>query len=199
PTRIYYFCLAVVIVTLLGLTGIRRSRTGRVLLAMRENERGAQAYGVSVVRAKLTAFGISGFVSAVAGALFIHHQQAFDDGAFGPGLSITLFTAAVIGGLGSLTGGVLGAIFMEGSFFLLPADWRLFSSAIGVLFVLLVIPGGLASVLFRVRDEGLRWAARRRDLLVPSLLADRRVEEDEPPEPEEVEEELVELVSEGYQ
>ena len=70
---------------LLGLTGIRHSRTGRVLLAMRENERGAQAYGVSVVRAKLTAFGISGFVSAVGGALFIHHQQAFDDGAFGPG------------------------------------------------------------------------------------------------------------------
>ena len=60
PTRIYYFSLAVVVLMLLGLPGIRHSRTGRVLLAMRENERGAQAYGVSVVRAKLTAFGISG-------------------------------------------------------------------------------------------------------------------------------------------
>ena len=51
-------------------------------------------------------------------------------------------------------------------------------------------------MLFRVRDEFLRWVARRRDLIVPSLLADRRVEEDEPAEPAEVEEELVELVSE---
>ena len=37
-----------------------------------------------------------------------------------------MFTAAVIGGLGSLTGGVIGAIYIEGSFFLLPADWRFF-------------------------------------------------------------------------
>ena len=196
PTRIYYFSLAVVVLMLLALRGVRFSRTGRVMLAMRENERGAQSYGVSVTRAKLTAFGISGFVSAVAGGLFIHHQQAFDDGAFGPGLSIILFTSAVIGGLGSLTGGILGAIYTEGSFFLLPADWRFFSSAVGVLFVLLVLPGGLGSVLFRVRDEYLRWVARRRGLVVPSLLADRRVEEvDEPPE---VEEELVELVTEEY-
>jgi branched-chain amino acid transport system permease protein len=196
PTRIYYFCLAVLVVVLAGLRGIRYSRTGRVLLAMRENERGAQSFGVSVTRAKLTAFGISGFVAAVAGALFIHHQQAFDDGAFGPGLSIVLFTSAVIGGLGSLTGGILGAIYTEGSFFLLPADWRFFSSALGVLFVLLVLPGGLGSVLFRVRDEFLRWVARRRNLTVPSLLADRRLDDDEAPP--EIEVELVELVSEEY-
>jgi branched-chain amino acid transport system permease protein len=189
PTRIYYFCLAVLVLVLVGLRGVRHSRTGRVLVALRENERGAQSYGVSVVRAKLTAFGISGFVSAVAGCLFIHHQQGFDEGAFGPGLSVVMFTAAVIGGLGSLTGGILGAIYTEGSFFLLPADWRLFSSAIGVLFVLLVMPGGLGSVLFRVRDEWLRWVARRRGLLVPSLVADRRIA-DEPA----VHEEVVELV-----
>ena len=67
-----------------------------------------------------------------------------------------------------------------------------------MLFVLLVIPGGIGSVLFRVRDEFLRWVARRRGLIVPSLLADRRVEEDEPAEPADVDEELVELVSEEY-
>jgi len=185
------------VLMLLGLRGIRYSRTGRVLLAMRENERGAQSYGVSVTRAKLTAFAISGFVSAVAGAVFIHHQQAFDEGAMGPGLSITMFTAAVIGGLGSLTGGVIGAIYIEGSFFLLPSDWRFFSSALGVLFVLLVLPGGIGSVLFRIRDEYLRWVARRRGLIVPSLLADRRVDEEEI-EPPEIEAELVELVTEEF-
>ena len=166
---------------------------------MRENERGAQAYGVSVVRAKLTAFGISGFVSAVAGALFIHHQQAFDDGAFGPGLSIILFTAAVIGGLGSLTGGVLGAIYSEGSFFLLPADWRLFSSALGVLFVLLVIPGGLGvGALPRARRVPAMGRAAPRPHR--ALAARRPAGGGGAPSgpPEDVEEELVELVSEEF-
>ena len=51
-------------------------------------------------------------------------------------------------------------------------------------------------MLFRVRDEYLRWVARRRGLIVPSLLADRRVEEEI--EPPVVDEELVELVSEEY-
>jgi branched-chain amino acid transport system permease protein len=188
PTRIYYLALAVLVLVLLALRGIRESRTGRVLLALRENERAVQSYGISVVRAKLTAFGISGFVSAVAGALFIHHQQAFDQGPYSPALSIIMFTAAVIGGLGSLTGGIIGAIYVEGGFFLLPADWRYLSSSIGVMFVLLVVPGGLGSILYRVRDEGLRWIANRRHLLVPSLVADRR--EEQPPVPDEV----VELV-----
>ena len=184
PTRIYYFALAVLVLVLVGLRGIRRSRTGRVLLALRENERAAEAFGVSATRAKLTAFAISGFVAAVAGAVFVHHQQAFDDGSYHPALSIIIFTAAVIGGLGTLTGGVLGAVYVEGGFFLLPADWRFFSSAVGVLFVLLVIPGGLGSVLFRLRDTWLRWVADRRGILVPSMVADRRVEPPPVPEPE---------------
>ena len=197
PTRIYYFCLAVLVLMMLGLYGVRHSRTGRVLLAMRENERGAQSFGVSVYRAKLTAFGISGFVSAVGGALFIHHQQAFDDGAFFPGLSIILFTAAVIGGLGSLTGGIIGADLQRR----------------------LVLPAarGLASVQLRprralraprdARRPGLRPVPDPRrvpamgrappGLIVPSLLADRRVD-DEEIEPPVIEEELVELVSEEF-
>ena len=56
--------------------GLRRSRTGRVLIGVRENERAAQAYGVNVTSAKLTAFAVSGFLAAFAGALFVHHQQA---------------------------------------------------------------------------------------------------------------------------
>ena len=191
PTRIYYFALAVLLLVLAGLHGVRHSRTGRVLLALRENERGAEAFGVSATRAKLTAFAISGFVAAVAGAVFVHHQQAFDEGPYDPFLSIVMFTAAVIGGLGTLTGGVLGAIYVEGGFFLLPADWRFFSSAVGVLFVLLVIPGGLGSLFYMLRDTWLRWVADRHGIEVPSMIADRRVEELPPPEPDVSEPALV--------
>jgi len=147
-----------------------------VLLALRENERATQAFGVSATRAKLTAFAISGFVAAVAGNLFVHHQQSYDEASFAPGLSIVMFTAAVIGGLGSLTGGVLGAVYLQAGFFLLPGNWRFFSSSIGVLFVLLVIPGGLGSLVYKVRDLWLRWVADRNEILVPSMIADKRVE-----------------------
>jgi len=75
---------------------------------------------------------------------------------------------------------VLGALFLEGGFFLLPGSWRFFTTSVGVLFVLLVIPGGLGSVLYKVRDIWLRWVADRRDILVPSMIADRRVEPQTP-------------------
>ncbi len=52
------------------------SRTGRVLLALRENERGAQSFGINVIRAKLTAFALSGFLAAFAGCLLVHLLQA---------------------------------------------------------------------------------------------------------------------------
>ena len=191
PTRIYYFALAVLVVVLAGLRGIRRSRTGRVLLAIRENERGAEAFGVSAARAKLMAFAISGFVAAVAGAVFVHHQQAYDAGSYEPFLSIIMFTAAVIGGLGTLTGGVLGAMYVEGGFFLLPADWRFLSSSIGVLFVLLVIPGGLGSVFYHLRDVWLRWVAERHGIEVPSMVADRRIDGDDSGDEPEAEPVLV--------
>jgi len=84
--------------------------------------------------------------------------------------------------LHDITGGVMGALFLEGGFFLLPGNWRFFSSSVGVLFVLLVIPGGLGSVLYKLRDVWLRWVAERNEILVPSMIADRRVEQpDEAP------------------
>ena len=180
-TSYYYFVVAVTAVMFAMLLGVRRSRTGRVLIALRENERGVQAYGVSVVRAKITAFAISGFVAAVGGCLFVHHQQAYDESSYGPFLSIIAFTAAVIGGVGSLLGAVVGATYSQGSFYLLKDEWRLFASALGTLFVLLVLPGGLGSLLYKVRDAWLRNVANRHEIVVPSMVADLKV--DPPPEP----------------
>lgn len=85
PTRIYYVMLVAAALVFVGLRGIRRTRTGRVLIALRDNEAATQAYGVDVVRAKLTAFAVSGFVAAVAGGLFVHHQQAFGTSPYVPG------------------------------------------------------------------------------------------------------------------
>jgi branched-chain amino acid transport system permease protein len=178
PTSLYYLALGTFVVVLAGVLGIRNGRTGRVLLALRENERAASAYGVSVVRAKLTAFAISGFLASVAGALLVVQNGRFTLGLFPEEDNLVVFTAAVVGGVGSVTGAAIGALFLKGGDWFLSDTWRLFASSMGVLIVLLVLPEGLGGALFRARDLWLRWVARRRQIVVPSLVADvRQLEE----------------------
>jgi branched-chain amino acid transport system permease protein len=153
--------------------GIRQSRTGRVLLALRENERGAQAFGINVLRAKLTAFAISGFLAAIGGCLLVELLGGFSPDTYAPDQSFVVFTAAVVGGLGSLLGAGLGSLYLEGAQWWLPgAQWQTLASAAGVLLVLMIIPGGIGDVVYRCRDAALRWVAHRRALIVPSLVAD---------------------------
>ncbi|MFP5321875.1 MAG: ABC transporter permease subunit [Acidimicrobiia bacterium] len=192
PTRIYYVVLAGLVLVLAGLHGVRHSRTGRVLIALRDNERAAQAYSVDVVRAKLTAFAVSGFVAAVAGSLFVHHQQALGTGPYQPTENLAVFAMAVVGGITSLPGALLGALYLLGTRWFLPLEWQFLASGIGVLMVLMLLPAGLGGLLYALRDHALRWVAARRGVLVPSLLADRREEPttgglpsaDDPPAPD---------------
>jgi len=162
PTRFYIYTLVVLTLVYLALRGIRHSRTGRAIVALRENELAAQAFSVSPVPVKLTAFTISGFVAGIAGGLFVQLSQSFDLTSYGAGASLDVFTAAVVGGLGSLFGGVLGAVFLRGSqWFITAPEWRLLSSALGVLIVLLIIPGGLASLVVKIRDWYVGVVLRR--------------------------------------
>jgi branched-chain amino acid transport system permease protein len=183
-TRYYYFALAGLLLAIAAVRGLRNSRTGRVLIAIRENERAAQAYGVGAVKAKLTAFAISGFIAAFAGALFVHHQQNLGIQAYAVERNFEFFIMAVVGGIGSVPGAILGAVFVQGiQYFrnLFPDSIRnllgLLTGPLGVIIVLMLAPGGLAQILFRTRDSILRWVADRRRILVPSLVADRRSDE----------------------
>jgi branched-chain amino acid transport system permease protein len=88
-----------------------------------------------------------------------------------------MFAMVVIGGLGSLPGAILGAVYIYSVQWFLPNQWEFLASGVGLLLVLMLLPGGLGSAIADVRDGLLRFIARRRQLLVPSLLADRRVEE----------------------
>jgi branched-chain amino acid transport system permease protein len=177
----YYFCLGCLVLVVLAIRGVRQSRTGRVLLALKENERGAESFGINVARAKLTAFALSGAMAGIGGCLYVHLLQAFTPDVFGPDQSILVFTTAVVGGVGSILGAVLGSIYLEGGQWFLPgAQWQALASAVGVLLVLMIVPGGLSDVAYRLRDAWLRALATRRGLLVPSLLADGAVTERQP-------------------
>jgi branched-chain amino acid transport system permease protein len=177
PTSMYFTCIGVLVVVMLATRQIRHSRTGRVLLALRENERAAQSYGVNLTRAKLGGFALSGAVAAVAGCLYVQLLQQYSEATYGPSDSLAVFTAGVVGGLGSLIGAVFGALFLRGGTWFLSGPWAYLPTAIGVLLVLLVAPGGLGGLAYRVRDLWLRSVARRFGIVSPSLLADQRVDD----------------------
>ncbi|GAC1531676.1 MAG: ABC transporter permease [Acidimicrobiales bacterium] len=180
PRAFYYVCLLFLALCLSSARALRRSRAGRVIIAARDNERGAQSYGVSVQRARLAAFAISGFWAALAGALFAYQQKVLDNGSFDPSVSFLLLIIVVIGGVTSLPGAMLGAFYIGalkyGNF---SPQIQALASAVGVLILLYVLPGGLAQLFYQVRDNGLRFVAERKGLLVPSLLADQRDEDGE--------------------
>jgi len=176
--RLFYVSVAALLLTMIVVGGLRRSRTGRVLIAIRENERAAAAYGIHTIRTSLAAFAISGFLAALAGSLLVQQQGGLSAAPFVPQRSLELFSMVVIGGLGSLPGAVLGAVYVQGADFFLPLDWQFLASGVGLLLILLVFPSGLGGIIADVRDGALRWVARRRKLVVPSLVADVRVEDD---------------------
>jgi branched-chain amino acid transport system permease protein len=165
----YRLCIVALVAVVAAMTGIRRSRTGRAMLALRENERGAQAFGIDITRTKLTAFALSGALAAGAGCLLVHVTQRFDAADYGALPSVTAFTATVVGGVGLLAGGILGAVFERGGTWFLQGYWRLLPSAVGVLVVLLAFPSGLGGLLLSWRDRWLASLARRRSIEVPSL------------------------------
>ena len=174
-TRFYWMTLLVLGVVVYAARGLRSSRTGRVLIGVRENERAAESYSVNTRRTLLLAFGISGFVTGVAGALFQLQQQSISVVLFDPAAGLQVFAMVVVGGLGSIGGAVLGAVYVFGAQYWLPPEWGFLSTGVGMLLVLLLMPGGLGAALGDVRDGALRWYARRRGIRVPSLLADTRV------------------------
>ena len=179
-TRFYWLTLLVLAIVVFAARGLRASRTGRVLIGVRDNERAAEAYSVNATRTLLLAFCISGFVTGVAGALFQLQQQSISVALFDPIAGLQVFAMVVVGGLGSIGGAILGAIYVYGAQYFLPPEWGFLSTGAGMLLVLLLMPGGLGAALGDARDGALRWYARRRGIRVPSLLADTLVVEPQP-------------------
>ncbi len=173
--RMYTVALVVMIACFAGVAGVRRTRVGRVLRAVRDNPQGAQAYGVNVLVARLMAFGLSGFLAGVGGVLLFAIQQRYEVALFGANESLNVFISAVVGGAGSILGAALGAILLDGTRGFLTGPIGLLPSAVGVLGVLLLVPGGISELVYRWRDRALRSYAERGGIHVPSLVADRRV------------------------
>jgi branched-chain amino acid transport system permease protein len=175
----YVVCLAFLALSVLAAAGVRKARSGRVVVATRDNSRAADAAAVPTMNAKLSAFLLSGVICGVAGGLQVILLRALGTNTFDPVDSLTVFSTAVIGGLGSVPGAITGVLvfrYLETVTAL--GDLRLLITGTGLLVVLYALPGGFGQVMLNVRDRYLRWVANRRDIVVPSLVADKRVEGD---------------------
>ena len=163
-SRYYFLCLVALAVSVVAVRALRRSRTGRVFVAVRENELAANSFGINSRATTLLAFAISGFVAAFAGALFVHQQHGLELARYSASESLVVFSMVVIGGLGSVPGALLGALYVRGVTWALPVDWQALVTGAGLLVVLLLFPGGLGAAFADLRDVMLRWVAHRRGI-----------------------------------
>jgi branched-chain amino acid transport system permease protein len=91
---------------------IVRSPYGRAMVAVRENEIAAQAIGINVLRARILAFVVSAFLTAVAGGLWAHHLTSFSPAALYFTQTFNIIIMLVVGGMGSITGSILGTLLV---------------------------------------------------------------------------------------
>ena len=108
--RYYYLVLAFVLVLLLLKTRIVNSRTGRALIAIRENTHSSDGIGIPVRRYKILAFTISAFYAAIGGGLYAHLVGYISPESFIQGTSVMFLTMLLFGGMGNFWGSIVGAV-----------------------------------------------------------------------------------------
>jgi branched-chain amino acid transport system permease protein len=110
----YFVCLATTVLATLACANLLRSTTGRAFVAIRDSEISAQSMGIHLAYYKTLSFAISAALAGVGGALYGHQLRFLSPDQFNIIQSIDLLLMVVIGGLGSLHGAFLGAIFLIG-------------------------------------------------------------------------------------
>jgi branched-chain amino acid transport system permease protein len=156
---VYFFAVATIVVV----SRIVNSSFGRTLLAVREDEIAAEAMGVNTTRTKVISFVISSAIAGVAGGLFAHYLMYIHTNSFTFLKSIEIIIMIVLGGMGSITGSVVGAVL----YIALTEGLRAFEQYRMVTFSLLLI------LIMIFRPQGLMghrelFGRRRREARQPA-------------------------------
>lgn len=163
---LYYIVLAAIVVLLALGANLLRSRVGRAWIAIRESEAAAEAFGVNLTRYKLLAFVVSAGLTGLAGALYATWATTASSSMSSADQTIAFLAMIIVGGLGSIPGSILGAVFVGFLPFLLgqlpseltlgPARIQIATLTTGIyglllLLALIYFPSGLASIPQRGR------------------------------------------------
>jgi branched-chain amino acid transport system permease protein len=161
--EMYFFLMFFLVLAVVGMLNLVRSRIGRAFIAIRDQDIAAEIIGINVYRYKLLAFGLSSFYAGVAGVMYTYYLGIANYEMFQLPISIDYLAMIIIGGLGSVLGSIFGAVFIT----LLPVAVRIFMETVGVFFVdgvylaqviaqmRLILFGGLIIVFLVVEPEGL--------------------------------------------
>ncbi len=174
--RLYWLIVPVTLLMLLGAANLFRTRIGRAFIAIRDRDISAEVLGIPLLRYKLLSFGLSSFYAGVAGGLWAYFFRVVTPESFPLLMSIFFLAAIIVGGMGSILGGILGAVFMTmvPELLKLVFDWlpggsdlTVFLSPVRtIIFGLLIIgflvfePQGLAEVWRRMRRFFHLWPFR---------------------------------------
>ncbi len=152
PIEYYYLILIFCIVSFFIMNRLSNSRIGRAWIAMREDEEAAQAMGVDILKYKLLAFGTGAAFAGVGGIIFAARQGSIFPADFTLMVSINVLLIVILGGMGSITGIILGSFILVGLPEVLRAlrDYRL------------LIFGALLIIVMIFRPEGFIKARRRK-------------------------------------
>lgn len=159
----YVFWLAVI--TVVVIWAFVRSRHGRAVISIREDEIAAEASGIHTTYYKLFAFVMAAFFAGVAGSVYAHHIGVLDPGKFNFDYSVEILLMAVLGGLGSITGSIIAAVALT----ILPEflrgfeDYRMLIYAVILIIVMLFKPSGLMGQReFSLSGLAARLTAKKR-------------------------------------
>lgn len=166
----YYLILATLVITLVALARLVRSRTGRMFVAVREDELLAEFSGIPLMRHKVIALCISAFVAGLGGLLMGPFLTVIAPGQFSMFASVDMVVMVIVGGVGTLAGPLLGAVFLIYVPELLSFTREMRPAMMGILLILvtLFMPGGLlgffkpwfqrATILRRLRRAAIPQA-----------------------------------------
>ncbi len=149
---IYYIVFAFVIISIISVSRLENSRIGRAWEAMREDEIACQAMGIDLVRNKLLAFVLGSVWAGVAGVLFASQTTYINPDSFTIWESILILCVVVLGGTGSISGVILGALIIK----LLPeymrafAQYRLLIFGLALVLMMIFRPGGIIQKVRKV-------------------------------------------------
>jgi branched-chain amino acid transport system permease protein len=170
--RAYYWTvLAIVIVTTFAVMWIRSSRLGIALRTIRDAPSYAAARGVNPLKYRMIAFGISGFIAGIAGALYICYFQSVTSSIMGlTPMSIDV-TMLVIGGLGTIWGPLIGTAlltFIQEALIEYPGVQLTILGTI-LLIIVIFVPGGLVGLISRIRRRISNWVAEEEGSGAPDV------------------------------
>lgn len=152
----FYVLLAALAIAVIVAMRIRNSTLGRAMIATKDSEIAAEQSGVDTVRIKLMAFMIGAVYAGLAGCLYASSIRFVSPDSFSGTQAVLLMTMLIIGGMGSIPGCIIGALVLT----LLPealrflGQWYLVLYGLGVICVIVLAPGGLASLSSLVRLRG---------------------------------------------